>query len=296
LMGCGGSSTSNSPQQGDSGKKLQSPVIMQGGEPGSNDAPKQSGDVLAVLRASPGPARKPAAGTLLRTKSADKQPSKALPLDAVEEEETESQSPVKSAMPLEAAGVGVMVMTSQGVEGKVAERTMTDVLVRPAGGGEHWVAVDDIVAAKVTIVSARGLRNAYCLCEVEGRPGERVRTRTSANSAAAAWNHEGALLTYRQGDDLVFSVWDSRASHTLLGKAVLENDKLLTGSFHGELPLLSAGDDEECCNKAAWVVVRVEVSGFKEPAPPQEEGLNKSGGLGIVEVQSVPFLGLGCCW
>lgn len=117
----------------------------------------------------------------------------------------------------------------------------------------------------VTIVGARGLRapggdegdadaegeleggggggdgsgvDAYCICEISGRPSVHTKTESVEGTGDLTWDH-AAELEVGEDDALTFAVWDS--VH-FLGQAKLGSAKIAAG-FDGELLLSGAGSD-----------------------------------------------------
>merc|ERR1740123_1495005 len=98
-------------------------------------------------------------------------------------------------------------------------------------------APDKATPLNLTIVSARGLRNAdwlpgagksdpYCECEIAGKPrAGKVQTKVISNNLDPVWEHHAELPGFKQGDTLVFKVYDK---------------DLLKSDFLGELQLQSA--------------------------------------------------------
>lgn len=104
---------------------------------------------------------------------------------------------------------------------------------------------------KVTIISARGLRNAdwlpgtgksdpYCTCEVQGKLAlQKIKTKVINDNLNPAWDHEGEIQGYSVGDDLVFNVFDHdfAGSDGLLGTVTVHSRDFVPGGFEGELSL-----------------------------------------------------------
>ena len=133
------------------------------------------------------------------------------------------------------------------------------------------------VPLKVTIVSARGLRNAdwvgksdpYCICEVSGRSGSRIETKVVTDNLSPEWHHEAVLTGYCAGDELHFIVKDKDPLKTddPLGSVTLATGELIANGFEGELALTGtgAGDAAHLTVKAVIVhpVVKVTVIGAR---------------------------------
>jgi len=103
---------------------------------------------------------------------------------------------------------------------------------------------------QVTIIGARGLRSAdsppgngasgsYCVCEIPGKSGSKVKTPVCQDSVEPVWNFEAVLSSYQPGDALCFTLFDNgtASSDDHLGKAQLSALRLQDGFFDGELPL-----------------------------------------------------------
>jgi len=126
----------------------------------------------------------------------------------------------------------------------------------PDRGRRSPSAGSDIEAPplKLTIVSARGLRDAdwvpgagksdpYCVCEIAGKPKEaKVQTKVINDNLDPVWEHHAEIPGFRQGDTLVFKVWDKDlAKSDFLGELRLESAQFYPHGFDSELPLANAG-------------------------------------------------------
>jgi len=112
---------------------------------------------------------------------------------------------------------------------------------------------DQVPPLKLTIVSARGLRDAdwvpgagksdpYCTCEIAGKPKEKLHTKVINDNLDPVWEHQGELPGFRPGDTLVFKVYDKDlAKSDLLGQLKLESAEFYPHGFEGEKPLADAG-------------------------------------------------------
>lgn len=108
----------------------------------------------------------------------------------------------------------------------------------------------------VTILSARGLRNAdwgfgdkdnksdpYCVCEIPGKQGAKVRTHAIQNTLNPVWNTEVVMRDWQVGDSLKFTVYDKdiMKRSDCLGHATLLSSQFDMHGFDGELTLYEAG-------------------------------------------------------
>jgi len=113
----------------------------------------------------------------------------------------------------------------------------------------------------VKIVAARGLQHmewssrshttsaagsdTYCICEVPGKSKSRVITSACTDSLDPVWNHEATINCYKEGDSLMFTLFDQHvprhAGH--LARTQLSASRLRAGAFEGELPLAGTGAD-----------------------------------------------------
>jgi len=109
----------------------------------------------------------------------------------------------------------------------------------------------------VTIVAARGLQHmewssrttsaagtdTYCICEVPGKSKSKVVTGACTDSLDPVWNHEATIKCYKEGDSLLFTLFDQHvprhAGH--LARTQLSAKRLRAGCFEGELPLAGTG-------------------------------------------------------
>mmetsp|Transcript_100635 Transcript_100635/g.178681 ORF Transcript_100635/g.178681 Transcript_100635/m.178681 type:complete len:1014 (+) Transcript_100635:59-3100(+) len=120
----------------------------------------------------------------------------------------------------------------------------------------------------VTVISARGLRNAdtgitifggtnlsdpYCVCEIVGKPEAQFKTRAIDDNLSPVWNHMGELLGYEPGNTLHFSVFDKDLGKKddFLGQVSLLLDGPLP-SIEKELRLNDAGVGRE-----AYITIKV---------------------------------------
>lgn len=87
---------------------------------------------------------------------------------------------------------------------------------------------------QVTIVSAEGLYQSdgwltgksdpYVICEVPGKPKQKIQTPVINNTLNPTWNHTDVIRNYTMGDGLEFQVWDSDfGKDQLLGKFTLSH-------------------------------------------------------------------------
>jgi len=107
---------------------------------------------------------------------------------------------------------------------------------------------------KVTIVSARGLRNSdasgggrsdpYCVCEVEGKSQVRFQTKVVNDCLDPEWNEEKELTNYVAGDSLKFTIRDrdfgSKVDESL-GQVTLASSRFLPNGLDQEVNLSGAG-------------------------------------------------------
>jgi len=111
---------------------------------------------------------------------------------------------------------------------------------------------------KVTIIGARGLRNAdsfkvkgqgvsdpYCTCEIAGKPHSKIKTHLVKDKLEPYWDYQGEVQDFEDGDCLTFSVWDFDQGDTddFLGKVTLNSSQFYPGGFDGEVQLEDVGED-----------------------------------------------------
>mmetsp|Transcript_34793 Transcript_34793/g.68688 ORF Transcript_34793/g.68688 Transcript_34793/m.68688 type:complete len:773 (+) Transcript_34793:38-2356(+) len=107
---------------------------------------------------------------------------------------------------------------------------------------------------KVTIVSARGLRDAdrmpgagksdpYCTCEVLGKKVPKIQTKVVNNTCDPVWEHQAQIVGFSPGDVLVFKLYDKDIGKRddFLGTAFMTTEQFYPTGFEGELPLSEAG-------------------------------------------------------
>jgi Ca2+-dependent lipid-binding protein len=107
---------------------------------------------------------------------------------------------------------------------------------------------------KVSIVSAKGLRNAdcalagksdpYCICEVTGKSDTKIETAVVPDKLNPEWNFEGEINGFRLNNSLTFTIKDKDPvkPDDILGKATLTTEQFLANGFDAELPLVETGD------------------------------------------------------
>jgi len=99
---------------------------------------------------------------------------------------------------------------------------------------------------KITILHAQGLRkegatsDPYCTCEVPGKKGTKVQTKTVKNTQTPTWNH-AFFCEHAKGDSLRFTVWDDERRDKVLGLVTLTESEFYPRGFHGELDLEKGG-------------------------------------------------------
>jgi len=106
-----------------------------------------------------------------------------------------------------------------------------------------------VVPLKITVVSARTLRNAdwvgksdpYVIAEVPTRSGTKVQTNVVKDKLDPEWNEELKMPEYRVGDPLCFTVRDEDlVGSDILGCVVLTPDQIKDG-FENEVKLEKTG-------------------------------------------------------
>lgn len=136
--------------------------------------------------------------------------------------------------------------------------------VYKTSGNNGQALIGPPAVVKVTIVSARGLRNAdfvgksdpYCECEVLGKSTSKLATAIIDDNLNPQWNYEAEITGYNVGDVLTFTVKDKDyiKSDDVLGRATLRTPQFLEAGFEGELPLSEAGKGVE-----AYLNVKVQL-------------------------------------
>lgn len=130
---------------------------------------------------------------------------------------------------------------------------------------------------KVSIVSARGLRNAdissggksdpYCICEVEGKPFVKFQTRVINDCLDPEWNEEKELWNYIAGDTLKFTIRDKdpgTKNDELLGCIALPSSRFLEHGFDQEVVLSNTG-------KGIKSLLRLKIVNLGEGGIPYDE-------------------------
>uniref|UniRef100_A0A7S2CWA1 C2 domain-containing protein n=1 Tax=Alexandrium andersonii TaxID=327968 RepID=A0A7S2CWA1_9DINO len=106
---------------------------------------------------------------------------------------------------------------------------------------------EQLTPIQVTVVSAADLRNAdsgfngvsdpYCRFHIPGKPSTKRETEVIRNNLNPKWNYTDIIYAYRDGDTLMFSVYDMDTGCTdgdLLGRVVLSAAQVKAG-FKGHL-------------------------------------------------------------
>eukprot|EP00931_Biecheleriopsis_adriatica_P064644 TRINITY_DN39394_c0_g1_i1.p1 TRINITY_DN39394_c0_g1~~TRINITY_DN39394_c0_g1_i1.p1 ORF type:complete len:755 (-),score=129.12 TRINITY_DN39394_c0_g1_i1:52-2283(-) len=137
--------------------------------------------------------------------------------------------------------------------------------------GQWLVDLAERIKLEVTILSARGLRNAdfnavngfdvsdpYVVVRIPTRHEVEWRTRTLQDTLDPEWNHTFELESYVVGDALQFTVYDDDGGQNddRLGWVVVPSKKFLPGGFTGTLPLKDAGKG----SKSACLTVSITLS------------------------------------
>jgi len=146
-----------------------------------------------------------------------------------------------------------------------------DILGRRCACQYGQALVGPLAAVKVTIVSARSLRNAdfvgksdpYCECEIVGKPNSKFATAVIDDNLNPEWNHEAEITGYNVGDSLTFTVKDKDndliKSDDFLGRVTLTTAQFFEAGFEGELPLSCAGKGVEAFLKVKVQLVQPKV-------------------------------------
>lgn len=158
------------------------------------------------------------------------------------------------------------------------------------------------VPLKVTIVSARGLRNAdwvgksdpYCICEVSGKSGSKTETKVVMDNLSPEWNHEAVLTGYCAGDELRFIVKDKDPlkSDDALGSVTLATEELIATGFEGELALTGTGASNTAHLKIKVSIVHpvLKVTVISASGLRNADWVGKSDPYCICEVQGKPHV------
>jgi len=188
--------------------------------------------------------------------------------------------------------VGVEVTTALGVSGTVTSRTTTEVCLRSAGGKDTCVPIEDVTVLEVSILGALDLHNKdwigksdpYCACQLDGKPGTRVQTKTVTDRLDPTWNHEVGMLSYVKGDALRFEVFDQDQlkKDDFLGQCTLESERFHPSGFYGELQLLDSD------GKPGMGTLKVKVVPRQLAAEPEPEKAGPEPEKTEPEVQEVP--------
>lgn len=107
---------------------------------------------------------------------------------------------------------------------------------------------------QISIIGAHYLRNAdlvsksdaYCLCEVPGKPGLGFRTRTIKDNLHPVWEHTDLLFPVTLTDKLRFTVMDEDIwpkPDDFLGSAIVTSQTFYPNGFEGTLNLKQSGKD-----------------------------------------------------
>merc|ERR1719210_2261279 len=132
--------------------------------------------------------------------------------------------------------------------GEAVDSEHDDDVHYPSEDGIPDQGKSDGITVCVTIVSARGLRNAdwigksdpFCTCEVKGKADVMIQTPIVDGDVNPFWNYKQELVGYRIEDDLEFIVKDKdlAKSDDILGRVTLPSERFYPdGIFEGDLVL-----------------------------------------------------------
>jgi len=162
-------------------------------------------------------------------------------------------------------------------------------LVHVSGPQGPQFGIGQASPLKITIVSARGLRDAdwlpgagksdpYCVCEIAGKPKEaKIQTKVINNNLNPVWEHDAEVSGFEQGDTLVFKVYDKDVLRSdLLGELHLDSAQFCPQGFEGELPLANAGKGIN-----AYLKLKIQVGQEEIKTQPGKEGKKKRRKLSV---------------
>jgi len=106
------------------------------------------------------------------------------------------------------------------------------------------------MSVKITIVSAKGLRNTdagaggksdpYCTCEILGKPHTKFSTKVMSDSLDPVWNEVRTIAEYEEHDVIKLIVYDrdmGQKPDDVLGVASLKKSMMYPNGFEGEVDL-----------------------------------------------------------
>lgn len=132
-------------------------------------------------------------------------------------------------------------------------RAQRDPNIIPTADLKHLLAAlkeNSTCLLAVTFVGASDLRrvdgsvpDAYCVCELKGKPHTRVKTRVVHDSANIFWNERHQVAGFGPSDSLKFTVYAHHAvsNEEVLGSASLEASSVKDDHFSGILQLQECG-------------------------------------------------------
>lgn len=135
---------------------------------------------------------------------------------------------------------------------------------RGGGGGQKGIQHHSAMAT-------RGLSDAFCTCEIVGKPHTKVKTEVVYDTLSPVWDTEVVVDDFVEGDALQFTVWDSDQAaedDDLLGMVTIECAQFHPMGLEREVPLAEAGDGQ-----AAFLNIAI------APAHDVEAELNVYGGV-----------------
>lgn len=146
-------------------------------------------------------------------------------------------------------------------------------LDKPPGG--HYPKVIRLYSLKISIIHARGLRNAdrvsgmgtsdaYATCYIVGKGKNGVATKI-IESSNPDWNYEGDISDYQEGESLRFATWDHDfGGRDNLGEITLTSKQFFPRGFSGEVDLGNCGkvakDLKDISDMKTTLKIRVEVT------------------------------------
>ncbi|CAE8593594.1 unnamed protein product [Polarella glacialis] len=121
------------------------------------------------------------------------------------------------------------------------------VSLRPKQSREVQV----LFALRVTVVSAKGLRDAdwmgksdpFCTCRIWTKEKPEFQTPVVKDDLSPVWNHESVIAEYSPGEPLELTVFDhdDSGSHTKLGSVQLASAQFFPDGLHEEVKLAGGG-------------------------------------------------------
>jgi len=129
-----------------------------------------------------------------------------------------------------------------------------------------------------------GKSDPYCVCEIPGKAGTQIRTKTVLDTLDPVWNHSAILTPVDAGDSVRITVWDEdwMSEDDFLGRATLKYSQFFPGGFEGAVPLVLPGGGEHGVVHLRIQAPREKVDSRASTSTPKKPSLSFSQFLEVV--------------